>query len=68
MHLKLLTRLFKHLTSKKVGGSEVFSRCILEECNCCCILSKVSVEIGHITFYKGNESACHGDSGSTFYT
>ena len=40
MHLKFLTRYMyiKHLTRQEVGGRGVFGGCILEECNCCCIL------------------------------
>ena len=38
MHLKFLTRYIKHLTRQEVGGKGAFAGCILEECNCCCIL------------------------------
>ena len=38
MHLKFLTRYIKHLTRQEVGGRGAFGGCILEECNCCCIL------------------------------
>ena len=46
----------------------VFAGCILEECNCCCILWKVTAVVGNITFYKYNEWACDGDLDNTFHT
>ena len=50
------------------GGGGAFAGCILEECNCCCILEKVTAVVGNITFYKGNEWASDSDSDSTFHT
>ena len=64
----LVYQRLKLLTSQEVGGRGAFVGCILEECNCCCSLEKVTAVVGNITFYRGNEWACDGDSDSTFHT
>ena len=58
----------KTFEKNEVKGRGLFAGCILGSVMVVVFCKKITAFVGNITFYKGNEWACDGDSDSTIHT